>query len=138
MVFYLKINRRETYTKHNLQRWIDAISLIDNSQVFVLCDNDDLRDEIISRVMFQNVDHEFIKSESGGVLRQFVEKTMESHWHGAAYAHGTTFQHAARNGYEQFWNIDADDTFFALSPSRLCELLMKVQNYATDNAISLF
>ena len=63
---------------------------------------------------------------------------MEPHWYGAAYAHGTTFQHAARNGYEQFWNIDADDTFFALSPSRLSELLMKVQNYATDKAISLF
>ena len=65
MVFYLKINRRETYTKHNLQRWIDAISLMDDSRVFILCDNDDLQDEILSRVKL-NVDYEFIKSENGG------------------------------------------------------------------------
>ncbi len=46
--------------------------------------------------------------------------------------------HAKENGFKAFWNIDADDTCFCLSPKRMTELLSTTEHYACSNNIHIF
>lgn len=43
MVFYLKLNRQQNYTFRNLQYWIDIIDCYADSQVYIVCDNMELK-----------------------------------------------------------------------------------------------
>ena len=139
MVFYLKVNRMESYTYHNLQHWVRAIELLDIPKVYILCDKDELEKNIVSKVCFNKIKPEFIKScNTSARLDYIVSNIADEKWTNAAYAHLTTFWHAYENHFEQFWNIDADDTFLCLSPERICELLEKVQLYADENRINAF
>lgn len=113
MVFYLKINRKEEYTFPNLQKWIDVISDIHESKVFIICDDVDLENAVKNRVSYEGC-LEYIKSERyASEVRGIVKGFANERWENAGYAHMTTFYHAKENGYRHFWNIDADDTFFA-------------------------
>ena len=50
-------------------------------------------------------------------------------------SHLTTFYHAKQNNIKEFWNIDADDTMFALEPEDIMSILQNVENYSKTNNI---
>lgn len=137
MVIYLKVNRNELYTFRNLQHWVNSIELIPEVKYYILCDNDELKQEIIKKVVFKNNFVEFLESyKTSEELNDIVSSITDNAWRNAGYAHLTTFYHAKQNQYPYFWNIDADDTCICLSPKRVCEILCTIQIYAQKNQVS--
>ena len=137
MVYYLKINRKEEYTFPNLQKWLDVLSGLQESKVYIICDDIDLENAVRSRVSYEGI-LEFMKSErSDPEVCSIVKGFANERWENAGCAHMTTFYHARNNGYKQFWNIDADDTFFCLSAERVRELLLAAEKKTIDEGIAL-
>ncbi len=139
MIFYLKVNRLIDYTIRNLQTWIRAIGLFENSYVYVLCDNDALSERILNEVDFNGLSWQFLKSCRDERYLKLVENISVAKWHNAAYAHLTPFIHASENAYtEGYWNIDADDTLICASPEHQKEILETAREYAETHNIDLF
>lgn len=138
MVFYLKLNRLIGYSVRNLQAWINAISNMDSPIIYILCDNDELNNRIRNDINFNEINYTFLKSIKGLLEKELVEVISVPRWHNAAYAHMTPFIHAKENGYDSFWNIDADDTLFGIEADKLATLMNQVQMYADNNKIDLF
>ncbi len=128
MVYYLKVNREKEYVLTNLKHWIDAASVSDENIIYVVCDNTSLKKTIVNELGSMCEQFEFIESDYvTDDIMEIVNNTTLGTWGKIAYAHLTTFSHAKKNGYEFFWNIDADDTFFCLDPIRLSDLLLNVE-----------
>ena len=133
-VFYLKINRNTDYTFLCLQHWIDVLS-VSNRDFFILCDNLQLEKEVLRKVIFPNSNIKFIGSCKNSRLKKYVKKIATKWWPKATFAHLTTFYHAKQNNIKEFWNIDADDTMFALEPEDIRSILQNVENYSKTNNI---
>ena len=141
LVFYLKVNRDVEYTLSNLRAWIEAISCLSNSKIFILSDNDSLDDKIEERILpdFSACDISMMESDRDTEeLKTIAETVTIPHWYNCACSHLTTFFHSKQNGYNSFWNIDADDTFFCVSKERLAEILINAQKYADDMQVGCF
>lgn len=138
MVYYLKVNRNCDYSIRNLQHWIDIIQNDSEAEIYIICDNDKLKHNILNNVKISSSKIYFITSIKCDETRNIVENTCIEKWYNAGYAHLTTFFHARQNKITEFWNIDADDTFICLLPQRAMNLLKKVTNYAQNNGINLF
>lgn len=132
---YLKVNRREEYTFFNLKKWLDISEYLD-SDTFVICDNQELQEDIFLRTNFAQDDLQFIQSLQTKDIERISRSIANDYWQNAAHAHLTTFFHAMENGYENFWNIDADDTLFCLETARCAEALEEVQKYCEENEIN--
>lgn len=128
---YLKVNRNEEFALRNLSRWID-VSILLNADCYILCDNPELNKIIKTDCMF-SYKCNFIESNKGEEAKEIVCNIANKNWADAAYAHLTTFIHAAELGYDYFWNIDADDTMICLSTDRILEMLRKVEGYVIEN-----
>jgi hypothetical protein len=141
MIFYLKVNRTETYIYRNLQNWLDIVQAYEGAKAFIQCDNDKLKEMILDNTNCETMKDKvsFIKTQwNNDDIEQITSSVIEPRWYKAAYAHLTTFLHAKQNGYERFWNIDADDTVFCISPERTVECLKSAEKYAEENDIKLF
>jgi len=138
MVFYLKLNRCIDYSIRNLQSWINMLKKYEGSIVYILCDNEALIERIKNEIRFDSVVCEYIKSIKREEDRDLMESVAIPRWYNAGYAHLTPFIHARQNGFERYWNIDADDTMFGLDSDRLFEALRRVEKYAETNEIDLF
>ncbi len=137
MVYYLKINRKEEYTFPNLQKWMDVISSIPESKIYIICDELGLEDAVRNRVSHDQ-EIEFIESErTDPEVQSIIKGFSNERWENAGYAHITTFYHARQNGFDRFWNIDADDTFICLPHGRVVELLTNVEKKAVTDQIPL-
>lgn len=135
--FYLKINRDETFAYRNLERWID-ISCLFGADCYILCDQEKIKDTILRKnlLLGQTI---FIHSDRNTENKRIAQNiTTDEKWLNAALAHMTTFWNANANGYDYFWNIDADDTFMCLSSERIKELLMLCESYAEEQQIDGF
>lgn len=102
-----------------------------------MCDNPELKQEIVKKVVFKNNPVDFLESyKTCEELKDIVSAVTNSMWSNAGYAHLTTFYHAKQHQYPYFWNIDADDTCICLSPERVGELLCTIENYVKKNQVS--
>lgn len=139
MVFYLKVNREKEYTITNLLHWIKAANIDEENIIYIVCDNENLKSTIFSEIpsiYLQKV--KFLKSTyEPSALKGIVDSVALGTWKKIAYAHLTTFWHAKENGYNAFWNIDADDTFFCLDSFRLADLLKRVEKYCSNFHVHL-
>ena len=129
MKYYLKVNRDIITTYRNLQKWMDVISEIDDSEIIILCDNVNLIQNIVTaNRLYPNTS--FISSDrANNDLCEIVSHISDSRWKNACYAHLTTFLHAKEHAFgKPFWNIDADDTFFCVSSHRLQEILLLAES----------
>lgn len=137
---YLKVNINKFFTLYCVQSWLNFFSIY-GGQVYIICEKNDIISEIRKNLFFGNLplreyerlrekqcDPLFVESDFEK-LTKFVEKIVVPHWVNAAVSHLTCFLHAKENGYNNFWNIDADDTIF-ISPSfkLLKEAFIKVEN----------
>ena len=136
-VFYLKVNRNEDYTFSCLQHWINTVEMM-GADYYILCDKPKLERSILKRIVFPNSNIKFLKSCRDNNLKKYVDKIATKFWAKAAYAHLTTFLHAKNNGFQSFWNVDADDTTFTVMPEKCIQILKKAENYAKDNKIDAF
>ncbi len=133
-VFYLKINRDTDYTYLCLQHWIDTLDYLDRD-FYILCDRQKLEKNVLRKITFYNTNIKFIKSCKNSALKKIVDKIATKWWFNATFAHLTTFFHARQNKINKFWNIDADDTMFALEPQEIGNLLKNVEKYAAKEDI---
>mgnify|MGYP002510274063 CR=1 FL=1 len=135
--FYLKINRDDAFAYRNLERWIE-VSYLFGVDCYVLCDQERIKNTIIQKnlllgkLIFINSDR---KNDTEKIAQNI---TTNEKWLNAALAHMTTFWNANANGYDYFWNIDADDTFICLSSERIRELLALCESYAEEQQIDCF
>lgn len=140
LVFYLKINRCVNSTFGYLQNWLNILKEYPDAKAFILCDNPELKKLTGMLIDFGNVSYEYVESErTSDDAKYIVERVITfKKWGKAAFAHLTTFLHAKANGYDNFWNIDADDTQICLEPSIAARLLKDVEDYAKANNIKIF
>ena len=139
MVYYLKANVNNIYTRRNLVNWINILVAEKSAKIYLLCDNQDLLNSL--NIQFPNVSNciEIIGSERNDpILKELVENTLSEVWYSAGYAHLTTFLHATRNGYDAFWNIDADDTHLAVNDEDTRVIMKRVQEIAEADHIHAF
>ncbi len=135
-VFYLKVNRREKYSFICLQQWINIINYLD-SDFYIICDNEELKTEILKKIVFKNSNIKFISSYTKP-FKNIVKKNFSKNWYKAAYAHLSTFYHAQQHGFKSFWNIDADDAILLINPDKAANMLDTIGNYAVKNDIKAF
>lgn len=129
--FYLKINRQEKYTYRNLKCWLDIITFFPDYKVYLLCDNQELIENIKRDINADWNKIEIIQScRADERLTYIVKNTTNEHWENAGYAHLTTFLHAEKKHFNTFWNIDADDTVFCLPAEKTAKVLKKVEMYS--------
>lgn len=135
--FYLKINRNDAYALRCLQHWVDIISEI-KGDFYIICDKPELENKILNTIRFKNKNIKFIKSIRNKKFREIAKNISTPLWYNATYAHLTPFYHAKKYNIKDFWNIDADDTMFALYADRVASILTEVKNYAQLNDIDAF
>lgn len=130
-VFYLKINRDEEYTFLCLQHWINTLNALGNDFI-IICDKPELELKVLRRIRFASSNIKFINSCKNSFLKSFVKIVATKWWKKATFAHLTTFYHAQKHSITKFWNIDADDTMFALEPEEIATMLRRVEDYANS------
>ena len=135
--FYLKVNRLDGYCFYNLQHWIDIVYQLDYD-FYIVCDNIKLENRILRNVVFKDLNIKFIKSIKNRISKKIVKNTASHDWYNAGYAHLTTFLHAKKYNFKEFWNIDADDTMLCMEPKKCCEAIKQAENYAKEKDISAF
>lgn len=139
MVFYLKVNRNENYTYRNLQNWIKTLEIYPNAVIYIICDNEEVKKNIFEKVNFGHaLVHMMGSVEPSEEIKHFLVNTCDKWWRKAGLAHLSTFVHAKENGFKEFWNIDADDTYICLNEKRRVELLLTAEQHARSNSIALF
>ena len=137
MVFYLKVNRNNSYVLPNLKHWIKAAQACETPKIYILCDNSLLKENIIREIDLDG-DIELIESyRDNQEMNSVLDDITVGKWSKIGQAHLTTFWHAKENGYENFWNIDADDTFVCLDGVRCGEMLRTVEEYADKHRIAM-
>lgn len=137
VVFYLKVNRNDNYTFINLQHWLEIIYEL-GADFYIICDNDKLQNKILKNLVFKDSDIKFLKSCKNRKLKKCIKNIATKCWKKAAFAHLTSFYHAKINGFEEFWNIDADDTMLCMSPQICASAFTHIQDYAREKDISVF
>ncbi len=136
-VFYLKVNRHIKDTFINLQYWVDVVYDM-GADFYILCDNPDLKTDILRTIVFKDENIKFIKSHKRTFKDIVKSQKIDKKWLNASYAHLTTFLHAKKHNITTFWNIDADDALFLISPSKAVEILKNAKTYAEKQKIDLF
>lgn len=139
--FYLKVNRNEGYMIRNLRHWLETVKKFgEGRDYFILCDSQFLKNKIIQEFSnaYPGIEDTIIECINNDESSWIIQKVTNERWKMAGYAHISTFIHARNNGYDKFWNIDADDTRFCLSPDRCVELLIEAECYAVNNKIDCF
>ena len=117
---------------------MDILKFSPDAHCYIICDKENLEQEVLERVEFRDVKVEFLKSNKNTPeLDDIVQNITEDAWRNAGYAHMTTFWHAKEHGYTHFWNIDADDTCICLSPERAWEMLSIVEQYVHEKQIDI-
>ena len=136
-VFYLKINREDQYTYHNLQHWINIVYEY-GGDFYIICDNLELEKKVYQNIKFRNHNVKIIKSIRNDYLTKIVKYIATPLWVKATYAQLTTFLHSKEHNIKSFWNIDADDTMFCIPPKVAAEFLNKVKEKAKEDNIDAF
>ncbi len=140
--FYLKINTCTEFSMHCFWNWYKIVEFL-NADYFVVVDNENIK--IIIENLFLSNDRpvpKFISSD-----RQHFAKLIEGiepyfkttrNWINIGAALYTPFVHAKENGYEYFWNIDADDTVMLAEVSTVASLLKEAECYGIENKTDVF
>ena len=137
-VFYLKIDKDILSTYQYLRQWCDIIREIDDSLIYLVCDDLKVRWHIENNFNFKEVRHCFINSQRDSAELQYIIEVLSPGWKKMSYAHFTPFLHAQQMGYKNYWNIDGDDIGLYAEPKRIAQVLMVAKQYAQQHDIQLF
>ncbi|MGI0406468.1 hypothetical protein ACRE1S_03680 [Helicobacter himalayensis] len=135
--FYLKVHlQNQHFVFLCLQHWIDIAETL-RADIYIVCDNLELKRMIYKKIIFKNPQISFITSRNK-MTKSIVKKLLHKYWYGAGMAHLTTFYHAKKMGYPSFWNIDADDTIILSQAELVAKALKHIESYADTNNINIF
>ena len=138
-VLYLKVNRISDYLFPCVECWTEIFKLSPNTKVFFICDKPKVQWLIENNIDLRGLDYEFIPSAYDSEELQFlVDRMLIPSWRKAGFSHLTTFLHARDHGYEDFWNIDADDIRFFIEPKKSLQILNEIEHVANKNRLKLF
>jgi hypothetical protein len=137
MTFFLKVNRLNSATMFNLQQWLDVIAVM-GADFYILCDNRQLKTEILKKNFFKDADIKFLKSRRGIFNRIADFQKLAPSWVKAAEAHLSTYWYSKKFSLKEFWNIDADDSFLSAPPEKVAHLLSQAQDIARAEHIDNF
>lgn len=123
----------------NLKHWIDAVMLYEGGFAYILCDNPELKQRIVSEIFLDAKRTEFLESDrSCNEINLILGSVCRiNKWVKVGQAHLKTHWHASEKQYPFFWNIDADDTYICLDPIRLAEMFKTVEKYSVENSIKM-
>ena len=130
-VFYLKINLNTDFAVECFNHWTNIVEAL-GADYYIVCDKDELREKVIND---KNKD-KFMPTSLQA--KQLLNDVVDSSWLNVGAALLTPFLHAKENGYETFWNIDADDTVICADALKCNKMLRKVQEYADKTDIDCF
>ena len=130
-VFYLKINLNTDFAVECFNHWINIVEALE-ADYYIVCDKEELKAKVINDKNKDKFMPTFLQA------KQLLRNVVVPFWLNAGAALLTPFLHAKENGYETFWNIDADDTVMCADASKCAEMLKKAQEYACKNDIDCF
>jgi len=130
-VFYLKINLNTDFAIECFNHWVNIVEA-SGSDYYIVCD----KEELIERVINDKNKDKFIPTSMEA--KQLLRNIVTSYWLNTGAALMTPFLHAKENGYESFWNIDADDTVMCADAFKCAEILRQVQEYADKKELDCF
>ena len=133
--FYLKINRNENYAIVCLNQWF-KIAQIMNADCYIICDNKALQKRVEREVDSCHIEKKFLPSMKKPKIIKHICTSIWAKNAGNAYL--STFYYAKSHGYNEFWNIDADDTMFLLNAKKCAQILSQVAIYANAHKICAF
>ncbi len=128
-VFYLKVNTNTDVAVACFHHWVDIVGAC-GADYYVVCDNLALQAKICNE---ENKDR-FIPSSK--TAKDMLTGVVSFYWLNTGAALLTPFLHAKANGYETFFNIDADDTVMCCNAGLAAKALEKVQEYADASDIN--
>lgn len=130
-IFYLKINTNNDVAVACFNHWVEIVKAF-GADYYIVCDNNELEE----RVKNNENKSKFIISDKRAkdILVDIVRQAMLN----TGVALLTPFFHALENGYNNFYNIDADDTVMCCEPMIAAKALKKAQEYADNSDINCF
>lgn len=138
--FYLKVFTDKPFTTLCIQQWLDVANIL-KTKVFVICEKQKLINQIKNECVWdgkpvRESDITFFPADFSS-LKPLAQELVVPVWVNAAVSHLTTFKHASENEFECFWNIDADDTFFSLTPHQIANVLQRVKDEFNNKSLNL-
>jgi len=130
-IFYLKINANTEFSIKCFEHWVEIVESF-GSNYYVVCDNDDLRSKICCDGKVFNI------ISSSEEARSLLVDIVAPFWLSAGSALLTPFLHAKENGFNSFFNIDADDTVMCCAAELCVKALKAVESYADKTDVNCF
>lgn len=135
---YLKINTKKTHSMLCLEKWIRIFEIL-NYTIFIICDHNSIKKEILKKIN-KNKNIYIIPSIRNKYLSKITDKIVSQYWKNCTLAQLTCFYHSKIHKINNFWNIDADDTYCCINDKDIANALLSTEKYADDkniNSISL-
>jgi Predicted nucleoside-diphosphate sugar epimerases len=130
-VFYLKINTNTDFAVECFNHWTNIVEAL-GADYYIVCDREDLKERVIND---KNKDKYMPTLPQA---KQLLRSIVDASWLNAGAALLTPFIHAKENGYDTFWNIDADDTVICADAFKIADTMKKVQEYADNTYLDCF
>lgn len=136
--FYLKINKNTKFALNCFFHWVEIVQAL-NADYFIVVDDEYVKTTIINLLKSYGIENaKFISSYRKELMPVVNMLGFTGRWPLIGVALLTPFVHAKENGYDYFWNIDADDTCFYCEPQVLIPVFSEAAAYAIENNIDVF
>lgn len=134
--FYLKYHsRRFGHGLFCLSFWLEVARSC-NSPVFIVCDDPVCEAQIRSHVTAGDRATKLISSDRRSYA-DIIKKSFDGRWVNTAHALLTPLIDAAARGFDEFWNIDADDLIYFARPADVALYLEQVAMHANAAHIDM-
>ena len=133
-IFYLKMNQNTISAYRYLWEWLNVVRCFPDSKVYFLVDKPEIVESIRRTFNLSDLKYDFIESSRQSKDLQYITQHFTTGPVG--YALLTPFLHSIDNGYEDFWNIDADDIGLFAEPARIAGALASLKKTAQENNIN--
>ena len=124
---FLKINRDDEMAYYSLEYWIKVFSLNPKYNIKILADIP----------LSKDFNFPIVPSKAGIDVKYktLFNQTRGAKWRFATRAFLSCYEYAETNF---FWNIDADDTYYDLSPRIIAEYLIEIERISSKEQIDCF
>lgn len=143
-IFYLKVHRPGLLAFYCIQHWIDTIFRL-NGFIYFICDNKEMEESIFSppyQCFFYNENFKFIRSDKRTLTKYlrklFSDTDKKSYWMRIGAAMFTPITHGYKMGYNEVYNIDADDIMLLVRPEKIAKALAMAETYAREKDLDCF
>lgn len=135
LVFYLKIHGIKEFSLDCFQKWID-IAHVFRAKVYIVCDDEKTKKALYKKIKFYG-DFELMGSKVKELI-PYGRALGDKAWYNAVLAKLAIFRHAQKQGYKNFWKIDADDTTFCMEDNDIVDCLKNAERIAQNQGIQAF